>query len=312
MKVIFHYDAGPLLKRKLEAFRASGLEIIACPESADDPFQSELKTAEAIWHVLKPITAETIRNAPNLKLIQKIGVGVNTIDLDAARSAGVAVCNMPGTNSRAVAEMTLLLMLSAVRLQLKIDRLCRSGAWVPDEQTRESFSEIAGKTIGLVGFGSVPQMLAPILRTMGATVIFSARASHNTDYEQCALSDLIARADIVSLHIPQTLETTRLFDERLIRSMKPGAIFVNTARGGLVDEDALRRALEDGHIRSAGLDVFSQEPVESGNALLGMYQVSLAPHLAWLTNETLERSIEVAVANTLAIAKGGDLVHRVA
>lgn len=312
MNVVFRYDVGPSLKRKLDTYRAEGLEIVTCSESIDEPFLSAVKTADVIWHVLQPITSAVILSAPKLKLIQKIGVGVNTIDLDAARAAGVAVCNMPGTNSRAVAEMTLLLMLSAVRLQPRIDRLCRGGAWVPDEKTRESFSEIAGKTVGLVGFGAVPKMLAPILQAMGANVIFAARASHSAPFQQVDLAALVAQSDIVSLHIPQTPETTNLFDERMIRSMKPGAILVNTARGGLVDETALQRALEDGHIRSAGLDVFATEPVAPDNPLLSMDQVSVAPHLAWLTNETFERSIDVAVANTRAIASAGDLVHRVA
>lgn len=312
MKVVFHYDAGPALRRRLETYRAVGLDIVACPESDDEPFETEIRTADAIWHVLKPVTAAIIANAPGLRLIQKIGVGVNTIDLDAARAAGVAVCNMPGTNSRAVAEMTLLLMLSSVRLQPRIDRICRTGGWALDEQTRESLSEIAGKTVGLVGFGATAQILAPILAAMGANVIFSARQKRNAGYPQCSLRELVVRADIVSLHIPLTHETTRLFDEELIRSMKPGAIFINTARGGLVDERALHRALEDGHIRSAGLDVFEQEPVRPDNPLLKMDNVAVAPHVAWLTNETLERSVDIAVANTLAIANAGALVHRVA
>lgn len=312
MKVAFRYDAGPVLRRKLETYRAAGLEIVTCSEFDDEPFRTAVTTADVIWHVLRPITSEVIHSAPKLKMIQKIGVGVDTIDLDAALAAGVAVCNMPGTNTRAVAEMTLLLMLSAVRLQPRIDRLCRSGAWVPDEQTRESFSEIAGKTVGLVGFGAVPQMLAPILQAMGANVIFAARTNHSAPYPQRGLAALVAEADIVSIHIPQTSETTNLFNEQMIRSMKRGAILVNTARGGLVDEIALQRALEDGHIRSAGLDVFANEPAIPDNLLLGMDQVSVAPHVAWLTNETLERSINIAVANSLAISKGGDLIHRVA
>lgn len=312
MKVVFHYDAGPALRRQLESYNAVGLDIVSCSESDNEPFETEIRTADALWHVLKPVTASVITNAPRLKLIQKIGVGVNTIDLDAARAAGVAVCNMPGSNSRAVAEMTLLLMLSSVRLQPRVDRICRTGGWVLDERTRESFTEIAGKTVGLVGFGATAQLLAPILKAMGANVIFSARQKKSSGYPQYSLEELVTRADIISLHIPLTPETTRLFDEEMIRSMKPGAIFINTARGGLVDESALQRALEDGHIRSAGLDVFEQEPVRPDNPLLKMDNVTVAPHAAWLTNETLARSVDIAVANTLAIANAGALAYRVA
>jgi len=312
VKVVYHFDAGPRLKRQMAGLSSQGIDVVCCTEGADEPFLTEVKTADAIWHSLKPITADTISRAPNLKLIQKIGVGVNTIDLNAARAGGIAVCNMPGTNSRAVSEMTLLLMLAAGRLLPRIDRLCRDGTWAPDEATGESFSEIAGKTVGLVGFGSVPQMLAPILEAMGVTVIFTARSSHASSYRQCSLEELVGQADIVSLHIPLMPETTRLFDDKMIRSMKPGAILVNTARGGLVDEAALVAALKDGHIRSAGLDVFADEPVSSDNPLMALDQVALAPHLAWLTNETLERSMKIAVANTLGIRDGGTLIHRVA
>lgn len=311
MKVVFHYDAGPALRRQLDAYRGVGLDIAVCPETDDERFGTQIGTADALWHVLKPVTAAVIAKAPRLKLIQKIGVGVNTIDLEAARAAHIAVCNMPGTNSRAVAEMTLLLMLSSVRLQPRVERICRTGGWALDAQTRESFSEIAGKTVGLVGFGATAQLLAPMLEAMGANVIFSARQKRNSGYPQYSLPELARRADIVSLHVPLTPETTRLFDEAMIRSMKPGAIFINTARGGLVDEAALQRALEDGHIRAAGLDVFEVEPVGPDNPLLKMDTVTVAPHVAWLTKESLARSVEIAAANTLAMANSGVLRHRV-
>lgn len=311
MKVLFHYDAGPRLQTKLDALQSSGLDIVCCPQGPDEPFLTELQDAEALWHVLQPVTAGIIDRTPGLRLIQKIGVGVNTIDLDAARAAGIAVCNMPGTNSRAVAEMTLLLMLSTLRRLPQSDALCRSGAWTPDSEMKESFFEVAGKTVGLVGFGGVPQILAPILRAMGAEVIYTAQSRKDVDYRYCTLPELLEKSDIVSLHIPLTAETDRLINASALARMKPGAALINTARGALVDEDALRDALASGHLSGAGLDVFAEEPVPAGNPLLGLPNVVVSPHLAWLTRETFERSIDIAARNTLAVRNGEELLHRI-
>ena len=311
MKVLFHYAAGPRLRAQLTGLRDRGLEVVCCPEGPEQPFLSELADAEVIWHVLHPITRDVIARAPRLRLIQKIGVGVNTIDLDAARSRGIAVCNMPGTNSRAVAEMTLLLMLSALRRQHVIEQVCRSGGWTVDEDTRESFGEICGRTVGMVGFGAVPQLLAPMLDAMGARSVYTATAPKNVRWEYLGLEQLLAESDIVTLHVPLTAETERLIDERRIAMMKAGAILVNTARGALVDEPALCAALASGRIAAAGLDVFATEPAAADNPLFALPNVSVAPHVAWLTGETFGRSIEVAAENALSVREGKPLRHRV-
>lgn len=311
MKVLFHYDAGANLLQQVRNLSGRGLDVVCCPEGRAEPFQTELATAEVIWHVLQPLSAELIAQAPRLKLIQKIGVGVNTIDLPAARERGIAVCNMPGTNSRAVAEMTLLLMLSALRKAPCIDQACRSGQWFVDQASKEAFGEIAGRRVGLVGYGAVPQLLAPILEAMGAEVVYTATTEKAVHHAYLPLTQLLQSSDIVSLHIPLSAAAEVLLDASRIGLMKPGAVLVNTARGGLVDESALYDALVDGRIRAAGLDVFAEEPVSAGNPLLALDNVAVAPHLAWLTPETFSRSIDIAAHNSLAIAAGTDLLHRV-
>ena len=311
MNILFHYDAGEQLRNEVAQLDKQGLEVTCCPEGADEPFNTQLREAEAIWHVLQPITDEVIERAPNLKLIQKIGVGVNTIDLEAARDRGIAVCNMPGTNSQAVAEMTLLLMLSALRKQIVIDRACRSGQWAVDRATKEAFGEICGRTVGFVGFGAIPRILAPILEAMGARVIYTANSAKTVKYDFVALEPLLQQADIVSLHIPLTAESEQIINASRLAMMKPGALLINTARGGLVDEPALCEALSNGHLGGAGLDVFYEEPVSTDNPLLSMVNVSVSPHVAWLTNETFSRSIDIAVKNSLVIRDGGALLHRV-
>ena len=321
MKVVFHYDVSPALGQRFAELAGAGagrgagrgLEIAHCPEHDEASFTALIGDAEVLWHVLKPVTAAVIAAAPRLRLIQKIGVGVNTIDLDAAKARRIKVCNMPGTNSSATAEMALLLMLATLRNLPVLDRTTRRGeGWTLPTELPDRLGELRGRTVGLVGYGAVPRCLAPILRAMGATVLYT-RISETDDGigRRCELPELLAHSDVVSLHVPLTAATTGMIDGAALAAMKPDAILINTARGGLVDQDALVAALANGSLRAAGLDVFADEPVEPENPLLALDNVVLMPHLSWLTTETLARSIEVAVENCQRIAAGRDLLHRV-
>jgi len=241
MKVIFHYDCGPWLDTKLKSLAAEGLYVEVCSEDDETRFHYLLKTCDILWHVLKPVTTDHINSAPQLKLIQKIGVGVNTIDIKAAKARSIAVCNMPGTNSQAVAEMTLGLMLSVLRKLSAFDgQLRETGRWRSPGGWQDDLGEIKGRTIGLVGFGEVPIILAPILSAMGARVLYCSRSSKpDQPYRQVSKAELLADSDVISLHLPETAETRHWLDAAAITQMKPGAVLINTARGGLVDESAL-------------------------------------------------------------------------
>jgi phosphoglycerate dehydrogenase-like enzyme len=165
MKAIFHYDAGPLLQARFAALRADGFDITPCPEADEARLATLLPDADVLLHVLKPATASTIARAPHLRLIQKIGVGVNTIDLAAARARGIAVANMPGTNTPAVAEAALLLMLAALRNLTGLDRACRAGrGWAVGPDLQERAGELRGRMVGLIGAGMVPRALVPVLQ----------------------------------------------------------------------------------------------------------------------------------------------------
>jgi phosphoglycerate dehydrogenase-like enzyme len=221
---------------------------------------------------------------------------------------------MPGTNTRAVAEMTLMLILAAKRRLAAFDGALRtSGAWRWPAARQGSLSEVAGSRIGLVGFGAVPRVLAPILDAMGAEVVYTARRrAEDAPYTFLDKATLLATSDVVSLHVPETPETRGWLDAAAIAAMKPGAVLVNTARGGLVEEPALLEALRSGAIGAAGLDVFAVEPLPQDSPLLSLDNVVLAPHVAWFTRETLERSLVVAVDNCRRLRDGRELVHRVA
>jgi phosphoglycerate dehydrogenase-like enzyme len=313
MKVLLHYNAGPDWREDMKPLIEKGLEVACCDEADDAAFYALLPETEVIWHSLRPIAPGDIAKAPKLRLIQKIGVGVNTIDLEAAKAGNVAVCNMPGSNAQAVAEMTLLLMLACLRRLPVIDDAVRRGAgWSLDPAMQDSYGEISGRTVGLVGMGSIPRALLLALKGLGARVVYTAHGPKpDVDAEYRALDDLLAEADIVSLHVPLTEETANLLNRGRLAAMRPGAILINTARGALVDQAALADALRSGPLLGAGLDVFAREPVAPDDPLLGLDNVVLSPHLAWLTKETLARSLAVAVENCLRLREGRELFNRV-
>jgi len=309
MNVLFHYAAGPDLAARLAAI--PGLSISVCPEGDDTTLHHLLPETDVLWHVLQRCTTDMIAAAPRLRLIQKIGVGVNTIDLDAAQARGIPVCNLPGTNARAVAEHALALMLAVLRRLPRFDAGMREGAW-SDPLLQDGLGELGGRTVGLVGYGAIPRLLAPILAAMGCRLLYTARAPKpDAPGDWRPLPELLAQADIVSLHLPLTPETANLIDAAALAGMKPGAILINTARGGLVDQAALTRALRSGMLAAAGLDVFETEPPDFRAPLLQLPNVVLSPHVAWLTTGTFDRSFALAAENCRRLASGQALLHRV-
>ena len=311
MRAIFHYACSETLKARLKVLAPAWLDIRACPEADDAQLFRLLGDAEVLLHVLKPATAKVMDAAPALRLIQKIGVGVNTIDLEHAGKRHIRVCNMPGTNSRAVAEATLMLMLATLRRVRSLDAAIRAGnGWRLDPAIFDQVGEIGGRTVGLVGYGAVPSILAPVLKALGATVLYTATAAKMDAVGQWrTLPELLAESDIVSLHLPLSAETECLIDAAALARMKRGAVFINTARGGLVDKSALIEALRCGRLLAAGLDVFDEEPVAIDEPLFDMDNVVLQPHVAWLTQETLGRSLAVAIENCRRLRDGEELLH---
>ena len=304
--IVLHARPSPGFRDAVDAVFGPGV-VVHVDEAA--PLGAVAPDITALLHVLTPVTPDFIASAPKLKLIQKLGVGVNTIALDAAQGHGVAVCNMPGTNSQAVAEMALSLMMAVLRRTCFFDARTRAGeGWSADPSELDSVGEVAGRTVGLVGFGHSAQLLAPVLAALGARVVYTARSRRDAPYDYWPLERIVAEADIVSLHMPLTDETRGAVDPL---AMKKGAMLVNTARGELVDAARLVEALASGHLRGAGLDVFDREPVAPGDPLLALPNVVLAPHIAWLTPETLVRSLSVAHENIRRLGAGEALLHRV-
>ena len=310
MKAVLQYRASPGLRQRIAAL---SFPTVIVDETDKDTFRREMRDAEILLHVMEPVTAAVIDAAPRLRLIQKIGIGVNTIDLEAATHRGISVCNMPGTNTQAVAEMTLLLMLATLRRLAQLDALTRSGkGWEFERELPDDLGELAGRRVGLIGFGAVARRLVPMLQAIGADVLYaSRRAIPDVPLQFLPFREILRVADVLSLHLPLTPETTGIMDAAALASMKRGSVLINTARGPLVDDAALRAALASGHLRGAGLDVFSREPVAADDPLLRLPNIVVAPHLAWLTVETLERSLAVIAENCRRLSAGEPLLHQV-
>lgn len=279
-------------------------------ERGDPGFAAHLAEAEVVLHVLDPITAADVRAAPRLRLVQKFGSGVNTIDLDAAREAGVAVTNMPGANAPAVAEHTVGLILAALRNLPTLHAHTVDGtAWPGGAHAAAPGGELGGRQVGLVGYGAIATRVERAVVALGATTVHHARDTTRPGW--VPLDDLLASSDVVSLHLPLDATTDGLLDARRLARLAPGALLVNTSRGQLVDHDALLERLAAGALAGACLDVFPDEPMPADHPLLHTPGVIATPHVAWLTDETLARCWERALDNCTRLRDGAPLADRV-
>jgi phosphoglycerate dehydrogenase-like enzyme len=310
VKVLAHFAPGDKVLQFLEP-QSDWLDIRYCGEDDDETFYRELPDAEVIWHVLRPISGDDLGKAPALRLVHKLGAGVNTIDVDVATARGVAVANMPGANAASVAEGALLLMLAALRRLPELDRATRAGAgWPSDPTLGETVRDVGSCTIGLIGYGNIAKRVERIVKAMGGEVVHTSTGDDGHQGWR-SLRDLLTVSDIVSLHLPLTESTAGLVDRDALARMKPGAVLVNTSRGPILDEDALVDALRSGQLAAAGLDVFAVEPVPAGNPLLSLDNVVLTPHVTWYTADTMRRYLEFAVDNCERLRDGRDLANLV-
>ena len=250
------------------------------------------------------VDAEVLDAAPKLKIVARAGVGLDNVDVKTATERGVLVVNAPTSNIHSAAEHALALLLSAARQIPAADATLREHAW-----KRSSFSgtEIFGKTVGVVGLGRIGQLVAQRLAAFEAHIVaydpyVSAARAAQLGIELLSLDELLGRADFISVHLPKTPETAGLIDKEALAKTKPGVIVVNAARGGLIDEAALADAITSGHVRAAGLDVYSKEPC-TDSPLFELSQVVVTPHLGASTEEAQDRAgTDVAASVKLALA----------
>ena len=307
VRVLAHFLPGESVLGIVEP-ESDWLDIRWCHEDDDETLHRELAWADAVWHVLRPLSGADLRRGTRLRLVHKLGTGVNTIDVDAATASGIAVANMPGANAPSAAEGTVLLMLAAMRRLVELDSATRAGeGWPTDPTLGETVRDIGDCTVGLVGYGNIARRVERIVTAMGADVLHTSTADDGTPSWR-PLAELLAASDIVSLHLPLTSASEQLIDRSALTLMKPGAVLVNTSRGGVVDETALVDALRSGRLAAAGLDVFAVEPVVATNPLLALDNVVVTPHVVWYTRDTMRRYLDHAVDNCRRLRDGRDLI----
>ena len=240
-----------------------------------------------------------------VKMLVKFGTGVDNIDLAAAKENGIAVSNTPGANSFAVAELAAALILGISRGISAYDALLKNGGW----QGRIPSVSLRGRTVGLLGFGSIAQHLASLLLPFGTAVIaydpvHNEKLAASLGVRYVSLEELFASSDFLSLHIPLTADTRHFISAKELARMKPGAFLINTSRGGVVSEEDLIRALENGTIAGAGLDVYEEEPLPADSPLRRLKNVVLTPHVAAGTPEAYSAMMESCAENILAFERG--------
>jgi len=301
----------PEAKAMVEAFAD---EIVYNPQSR--PLEAEeilalLDGVDGYIAGLDYITADVIRRAPaSLKVISRYGAGVDRVDLEAAKERGITVTNTPGTNAVAVCELAFGLMLSLARSIPRLDSAVKKGEWPRNDGT-----ELAGKTLGIVGFGAIGKNLATRARAFGMRVVafdpyFDQAFASQHGVVQKTLDETIESADFLSLHVPLTKETKYMIGEQAIACMKKGAFIINTARGGLVDEAAAASALKSGQLGGIGLDAYEVEPV-TDSPLLGLDHVVMTPHTGAHTNEAIAGMGIMAAQNIIDVLSGKDCKYKI-
>ena len=272
----------------------------------------QLALAEAADFLLPgwaAVTEPMLARAGRLRFVQKWGIGVDRIDVAALRRRGIGLAITAGANAGPVAELALALMLAVYRRIPYVNRSMRQGQW-PKAEMRETCFQIKGKTVGLIGFGNIGRTLARRLSGFEAQVIYADTQAADPATEQAlgvrrvGLAELLARSDIVSLHLPYSAQAGRLIDATAIAAMKPGAVLINTARGELVDEAALYDALLTGQLRGAGLDAFDPEPPAASHPLFTLDQVVVTPHAGGGVFDNVEAVARHALGNLLRVLQG--------
>ena len=270
-----------------------------------------IRDADVVFVMAAPMPKELLAEASRLRFIQKLGAGIDRIDLEFCREHGIGVARLQAGNSIPVAEHTILLMLATYRQLPQIDRRTRAGTW-DKEAARGTHRSLQHKKVGLVGFGAIGKEVAKRLRAFNVEISYFDPIRAATDVEQnlgvtyAELDILLREADIVSLHLPLTPQTKNIIDAKRIAAMKSGAVLINCARGGLVDEAALGEALKSGRLLGAGIDAFAQEP-PVGNPLLALDNTVVTPHVGGATLDNFASVVARSVENTKAVLRGDPL-----
>lgn len=295
-----------------DCFRQFG-EVTVYEHTSNDQAIQRIGDADIILTNKTPITEELLDACPNIRLICVLATGYNVVDCEATARRGIPVCNVPDYGTNAVAQFTFSLLLELCNAVGHHSQVVRDGAWsaCPHFCFWETPQmELAGKTIGIIGFGRIGRAVGRIAKAMGMEVIAYNRSRHPEGEaigEYVDLDTLLTRADIISLHCPLTPENTGLINADTIAKMKDGVILLNTARGALLNEQDVADALSSGKLKGAAVDVVIQEPILVSNPLLTAPNCIITPHMAWAPIESRQRIIDCTMASMQAFFDGSPI-----
>ncbi|MBE6766798.1 MAG: D-2-hydroxyacid dehydrogenase [Ruminococcaceae bacterium] len=294
-------------KISLDSIKEIG-ETVIYPLCSAEELPERIKDADIVICNKSQMTAEVLKSAQNLKYIGLFATGYNNIDLDYTNAHGITVCNVPGYSTEAVAQHTFALILALLNRVGEYNKTVLEGDWIKS-QTFSYFPlpllELSGKTIGIVGYGSIGRQVARIAKAFNMNVLVLNRSKiSDSSVFQVDFDTLLRESDIVTLHCPLNADSADMMNGAAFRKMKKGAYFINTARGPLVDEFALKTALECGHLAGAGLDVLRVEPMTEDCPLYGIENCLITPHIAWAGVETRTRLMDIVCENIKAYLRG--------
>ncbi|WP_342363729.1 hydroxyacid dehydrogenase [Terrarubrum flagellatum] len=295
----------PIHEEGLALLNAAGLTVHVAADPGLMTLAPHLADARAVITRNAGFSAAMLTAAPRLEVIGSHGAGVDAIDLSAAEARGIIVVNTPGANAQSVAELAFALVFACAKMIVPADRAVRADDF--SFRYRQTSFELQGRTLGLVGFGAIGRRMAGMAKAFGMRVAVCSQHASAEDLAECgaeslSLDALCAQADIVSLHgLPR--DAAR-FDAARFTRMKPGAVFINTARGALVEEAALAQALVDGRLAAAGIDVFATEPLDRQNPLLAAPNLVMTPHVGGSTEEALARTAREVAGDIVRVLRG--------
>jgi glycerate dehydrogenase len=280
-------------------------ELVVYDYTPAELIDERIKDAEAVYTNKTPLTKSTIEKAEKLRFIGVLATGYNVVDVAAAKAQGIPVCNIPTYGTAAVAQFVFALLLEVCHHVGHHNQQVQSGRWT---QGRDfcfwdyPLIELAGKTMGIIGYGRIGRATADIAKALGMKVL--SYDAFIKAPEVVTLQELLQKSDVISLHCPLFPETQGMINKASISEMKDGVIIINTSRGPLINEADLREALLSGKVSAAAMDVVSTEPIKKDNPLLGLDNCLITPHIAWAPKESRQRLMDIAVENLRVFLEG--------
>lgn len=291
----------------LEAFEKFG-NVTYLPLTTPDKVADAVKDADIVLCNKTPLTAENMSAAPKLKYIGLFATGYNNVDLEYTNAHGITVCNAGSYSTSAVVQHTFALLFEMTNRVSEYNDFTKHKGWCKSEVFSPfiyNTVELAEKTMGIVGYGNIGKAVANAAKAFSMNVIINTRTVREDSAEKfVSFDELLAESDIISLHCPLNSQSEKMFDKRAFSKMKHGSYFINTARGGIVDEKALSNALKSGHLSGAAVDTLTSEPMRDDCPLIGAPNLIITPHIAWAPRETRKRLVSIVYNNLKSFLNG--------